>query len=217
MKFIQLNEVEELLSDNLTIMFGGFMGNGSPHNLIDVLVDSKINFITAICNDAGLEDYGLGKLIRTEKITKLIASHIGLNPNVAKQMNNNLIDVRLLPQGTLIECIRAGGYGLGAVITPTGVGTPLETPENTITIDNRKYLIEKPLNADLSIIYGTKCDILGNIKYSGTTQNFNTKMTLASEKVIVEVEEKVDYIFDPDEIDMHYSLIDYIYVNKEIR
>lgn len=214
MNQISSEKFKELLHDEMKIMFGGFMGNGAAHNLIELIKDSNINNIYAISNDAGLTDYGLGKLISTEQISLLKASHIGLNPSVAKRMAEQTMVVELVPQGTLVECIRAGGFGLGAVVTPTGVGTILEKEDNTLIIDGRKFLVEKPITADLAVIYGTICDKYGNVKYKGTTQNFNTQMAMASSTVVMEVEKIIDDVFDPNEIIIPHNIIDYYYVKE---
>lgn len=173
-------------------MFGGFMANGSAEKLIDVLVAKNIKNLTIICNDSGLIDKGVGKLIVNKQCTKLIASHIGLNKETGRQMTEGELDVSLVPQGTLVEQIRSGGYGLGGVLTRTGIGTLIEEGKQKVEVDGVTYLLEKPLRADFAIIFGSVVDKYGNIAYHGSTNNFNNVMAAAADITIVEAEKLVE-------------------------
>lgn len=153
--------------------------------------------LTVICNDGGVPGEGSGLLIRNKQVKKLIATHIGLNPEVAQQMNSGELEVELVPQGTFAERIRCGGAGIGGFLTPTGIGTEVEEGKQKITIDGKEYLLELPLRADVAIIRGSIVDKLGNVFYNGTTRNFNTVMATAADIVICAAEK----IVEPGEID----------------
>lgn len=177
------------IKDGATIMVGGFMSCGTPEILIDALVLKNVKNLTIICNDAGVPGRGVGKLLSSGQIKTLIASHVGLNPEVAQRMNTDVEEDRLecilVPQGTLAERVRAGGTGLGGFLTPTGVGTIVAEGKQVINIDGRDYLLEKPLKADFALIRGSVTDKFGNTTYNGTTRTFNPMMAAAAEYVIV--------------------------------
>jgi len=183
------DEAVSVIEDGATIMVGGFMVCGTPKNLIDALVRKNVKNLTIICNDAGLPDEGVGKLLRNGQIKTLIASHVGLNPEVAQRMNTDVEEDRveciLVPQGTLAERIRAASVGLGGFLTPTGVGTIVAEGKQTLEVEGREYLLELPLKADFALIRGTVTDKFGNTTYNGTTQNFNPLMAGAADHVIV--------------------------------
>jgi acetate CoA/acetoacetate CoA-transferase alpha subunit len=191
-KVVDKNELRHLLKDGISIMFGGFMACGTPQGLVDLLLEMNVKDLTLICNDAGFPDRGIGKLIVNKQVKKLITSHIGLNPEAGKQMNEGTLEVLLVPQGTLAEQIRAEGSGIGGFLTPTGVGTSVETGKQKMTIDGKEYLLEMPLRADFAMLRGSITDTDGNIYYKGTTRNFNPLMALAADTVIVETEELVE-------------------------
>jgi len=209
MKLIDINQFKTHFKDNLTIMVGGFMAVGTSEKLIDALVETNVKNLTIICNDAGFPDKGIGKLISNNQVRRLLASHVGLNPNVAKMMSERSLEVELIPQGTLVEQIRAGGAGLGGILTPTGIGTIVEERKQKITVDGKEYLLEKPLKADIAILRGTKVDKYGNVIYNATTRNFNPIMAMAAEKVFVFAENFVDSL-DPNNIMTPHIFIDYI-------
>ncbi len=177
------------IKDGAVIMVGGFMACGTPEILIDALVEKNVKDLTIICNDAGVPGRGVGKLLTNGQIKTLIASHVGLNPEVAARMNTDVeedkLECILIPQGTLAERIRAGGAGLGGFLTPTGVGTIVAEGKQVINVDGRDYLLEKPLKADFALIRGSLVDKFGNTIYNGTTQTFNPMMATAAETVIV--------------------------------
>ncbi|NCB41502.1 MAG: CoA transferase subunit A [Clostridia bacterium] len=183
------DEAVASIQDGASIMVGGFMVCGTPEILIDALVRKNVKNLTIICNDAGLPGKGVGKLLTNGQIKTLIASHVGLNPEVAQRMNTDVpedkLECILVPQGTLAERIRAASTGLGGFLTPTGVGTIVAEGKQTLTIEGKDYLLELPLKADFALIRGSITDKFGNTTYNGTTQNFNPLMAGAAEHVIV--------------------------------
>jgi len=191
-KVIKIQEAIDKIQEGAVIMFGGFMGNGSAHAMIDALVEKKVNNLTIICNDSGLIDYGVGKLVVNKQVKKIIASHIGLNKETGRQMNSGELEVNLVPQGTLVEQIRAHGYGLGGFLTKTGVGTLVEEGKKLIEVDGETYLLEKPLKADFAIVFGSVVDKRGNVVYKGSVNNFNHVMASAADTTIVEAEKLVE-------------------------
>jgi len=208
-KQIQVNDLKNHVFDGMSIMVGGFMAVGTPEILIDEIVRLQIKDITIICNDAGFIDKGVGKLIVNGQVKKLIASHIGLNPEAGRLMSEEKLEVVLVPQGTLIEQIRAGGAGLGRFLTPTGLGTIVEDGKDIITVDGSQYLLEKPIRADLALLYGSTVDAFGNVLYTKTTRNFNPIMATATDKVIVLAREIVQNI-DPDHVQTPHIFVDYV-------
>ena len=193
------------IKDGATIMVGGFMACGSPEILIDAVVRKGVKNLTIICNDAGVPGRGVGKLLSNGQIKKLIASHVGLNPEVAQRMNTDVaadkLDCLLVPQGTLAEQVRAGGAGLGGFLTPTGVGTIVAEGKQVINMDGRDYLLEKPLRADFALIRGSVTDKFGNTTYNGTTRTFNPMMAAAADHVIVGACEVVEVgAIDPNHV-----------------
>ncbi|MGL6168104.1 MAG: CoA transferase subunit A, partial [Fusobacteriaceae bacterium] len=155
-------------------------------------------------------EFEKGKLIVNKRVKKVIVSHIGTNPETGKQMNSGELEVVLVPQGTLVERIRAAGAGLGGILTPTGIGTVVQNGKEIIEIDKKKYLLEKPLKADIALIYGTKVDSFGNISFFGSTRNFNTVMATAADTVVVEADEVVEGCLEPNEIIIPGIFVDYI-------
>lgn len=188
-KVISLEKLKDIFKDDMTIMIGGFLGCGTGEKLIDLLIESDVKNLTIIGNDTSFVDRGIGRLIVNNQVKKVIASHIGTNAETGKLMNEGKIEVELSPQGTLIERVRAGGFGLGGILTPTGVGTLVEENKEKISINNKEYLLEYPLRADVALVKGSIVDEFGNTVYKGTTKNFNPMMAMASDIVIVEAEE----------------------------
>ena len=201
-KIITFSKAVAMIPDGATLMVGGFMGCGTPHKLIDALSKSGKGGFTLICNDGGMpggplgeEHYGVAKLIHNKQVKTLIATHVGLNPEVALQSNSGELELILIPQGSLAEMIRAKGAGLGGIITPTGVRTIVETYDHVhskIEIDGKMYLVERPLSADFALISGYNIDKFGNVWYKGTTRNFNVSMATAGDKVIAEADNLVE-------------------------
>jgi acetate CoA/acetoacetate CoA-transferase alpha subunit len=204
-KIMTAQEAVAGIWDGATVMVGGFMACGTPEILIDALVEKNARNLTIICNDAGVPGRGVGKLLSNGQIKTLIASHVGLNPEVAQRMNTNVAEDKLecilVPQGTLAERIRAGGAGLGGILTPTGVGTIVAEGKQVINVDGRDYLLEKPLKADFALIRGSVTDKFGNTTYNGTTRNFNPLMATAADYVIVGACEIVEIgAIDPNHV-----------------
>ena len=213
-KIISAKEAANMIKDGSSIMVGGFLSCGTPDKIIDELVKLNVSDFTMICNDTSTPGNDRGKLIENRQVKKVIASHIGTNPETGRQMHDGEIEVELVPMGTLIEKIRAKGTGLGGVLTPTGVGTIIEEDKQTMTIDGKKYIFEKPLGADFALIYGTKVDRYGNVSFEGTTRNHNTIMATAAETVIVQADELVDCL-DPNEVVIPGLFIDYVVAGEE--
>jgi acetate CoA/acetoacetate CoA-transferase alpha subunit len=198
-KVISFKEARQYFKDGMSIMFGGFMGIGTPEGLVNALLDHGARNLTLIGNDSSLPKTGVGPLIANKRVRKIIASHIGLNPETGRQMIAKEMEVDLVPQGTLVEQIRCGGAGLGGVLTPTGVGTIVEQGKMKLTFDGIEYLLERPLRADLAILKAKKSDRIGNLVYERAARNFNPVMALAADLVIVEVDEIVEVgEIDPD-------------------
>ncbi|WP_269320299.1 CoA transferase subunit A [Oceanivirga salmonicida] len=190
-----LNEIK----DGSVLMIGGFLGAGTPHKIVDKLVERNVKDLTIIANDTSFVDYGIGKLIANKQVKRVIASHIGTNKETGNQMNTGFIEVELVPQGTLAERIRAKGAGLGAIVTPTGIGTIVEENKQKLTIDGKEYLVEEAIGADYALIFGSIVDKSGNIFYAKSTKNFNPLMATAANKVIVEAKKIVEVgELDPD-------------------
>jgi len=190
-KIIDARQAAELVEDGMTVMIGGFMSNGTPEIIMDALVEKGVKDLTVIANDTGSPGNGIAKLISVGAVKRLIASHIGLNPQTGQLMTEGKLDVTLVPQGTLAEQIRAGGAGLGGVLTPTGLGTDIAKGKQVINIDGKDFLLEKPLHADVALLRGSVIDREGNIFYKGTTRNFNPMMATAADVVIAAAEELV--------------------------
>ncbi len=191
-KIISVEEAVAKIKDGMTVMIGGFMAAGTPHKIIDALSKSKVKNLTVICNDTAFPDKGIGILVTNKQVKKVIASHIGTNPNTIEQFNNKELEVQFVPQGTLAEQVRCGGAGLGGFLTPTGIGTVVEEGKQKMTVNGVEYLLELPIRADVALIGASIGDQSGNLCYKGTTQNFNPMMATAADLVIAEVEEMVE-------------------------
>lgn len=185
-KIVALDQAIDMVQDGQTIMVGGFMANGTPERIIDALVEKGVKNLTLICNDTGFVDRGVGKMVVKKQFSKIIASHVGLNRETGRQMNEAETVVDLVPQGTLAESIRAGGFGLGGFLTPTGIGTLVEEGKQKITVDGKEYLLEKPLKADVALILANVADESGNLQYAGSENNFNQLMAANANVTIVE-------------------------------
>ena len=211
-KRISLQDAVSKVKDGMVVMVGGFLGAGSPTAILDALAESGVKDLTLICNDTAYPDVAHGKLITNKQVKKLIVSHIGTNPNTSEQMNSGELKIEFAPQGTLAERIRAAGAGLGGVLTTTGMGTVVAEGKETVTVDGKTYLLEKPLKADVALIGATVADENGNLVYVGTTQNFNPLMATAADLVIAEAEKvvKVGEIA-PEAVQTPAMFVDYIY------
>lgn len=203
------NFFKSLLKDGMSIHVGGFLTNGSPEKLIDLVVESGVKNLTIICNDGGYEGNGIGKMINHHQVKKLIASHIGTNPDVGRLMNAGELEVELVPQGTLIERIRAYGAGLGGILTPTGLNTLVQEGKQIIQVQGKEYLLEEALGADMALIGGAIADNYGNLKYIETMRNFNPMMATAAGIVVVEAMEIIDEM-DPENVVTPHPFVDYV-------
>jgi acetate CoA/acetoacetate CoA-transferase alpha subunit len=214
MKRISLEEAVAMIPTGARVMVGGFMGVGTPERLVDELVRQNKSELTVICNDAGLPGKGVGKLIDATLVSALTASHIGLNPKAQQQMMAKQIAVDLVPQGTLVERIRAGGCGLGGVLTPTGVGTIVEAGKRRVELNGKTFLLEAAMRADFALIHAFVADHLGNLTYVLTARNFNPVMAMAADTVIVTAEHIVPVgVVAPDQVITPAPLVDYLVMN----
>lgn len=219
-KFITAREAAAMVKDGTVLMVGGFMGHGSPDAIIQALVDSDVQDLVIACNDTGVPEgadkhgfRGISELVARHKIKTLYATHIGLNPETGRQMSEGTLEVHLIPQGTFAERIRCAGFGLGGVLTPTGIGTDVAAGKQVITVDGKDYLLETPLRGDIALIRGSIVDTLGNVYYKGTTNNFNSVMAMACKTVIVEAEE----IVEPGEIAPEHIMTPFVCVDYIVR
>jgi acetate CoA/acetoacetate CoA-transferase alpha subunit len=200
-----------LIPDGSSVMFGGFMAVGSPARIVDALVARGARNLTIIGNDTARPGFGVGKLIDAGCVARCIVSHIGTNPVTQKKMIAGEIAVDLVPQGTLAERIRAGGAGLGGVLTPTGVGTAVEDGKRVIEVDGRSFLLELPLTADVAIIHAHEADYNFNLTYRLTATNFNPVIALAARCVIAEPAEIVPVgVIPPDAIRTPGIIVDHL-------
>lgn len=211
-KIVGKSEVMKLLTDDLSIMIGGFLAVGTPEKLVDLLVAKEVKNLTIIGNDSGFPDRGIGRLVVNRQAKKIVASHIGTNPETGKQMNAGELEVILTPQGTLAEQIRAAGAGLGGFYTPTGVGTVVEEGKEKKVIGGIEYLLEFPVKADLALVKAWKADKKGNLLYRHSARNFNPIIATAADIVIVEAEEIVEVGEIPaNDVMTPGIFVDYIY------
>ena len=214
MNVVSVEEAVALVPNGASIMIGGFMGVGGPDRLMDELVRQKKSGLTVIANDASLPGQGIGKLVDAGLITRLTASHIGLNPKAQQQMLQQKMSIELVPQGTLVERIRAGGCGLGGVLTPTGVGTIVEEGKQKIEMGGKAYLLETALRADFALVHAFLADYEGNLSYALTARNFNPIMAMAADTVIVTAEHIVPVgVIAPDHVVTPGPLVDYLVGN----
>ncbi|MBQ4078374.1 CoA transferase subunit A [bacterium] len=213
-KLITAQEAAKKIKDNSTLMVGGFLSCGTPHIILDAISKENIKNLTLISNDTSVPNKDKSKLIENGLVKKVITTHIGTNPITGQKMQSGELEVEFYPMGTLVEKIHAKGSGLGGVLTPTGVGTILEEGKKIVEIKGKKFIFEEPLGADVAVIYGTTVDKYGNVKYEGTTRNFNTSMATAADMVIVQAEKFVDEI-NPDEVVIPSIFIDYIVKEEE--
>jgi acetate CoA/acetoacetate CoA-transferase alpha subunit len=211
MRTAALEKAVEMIPDGASLMVGGFMGVGTPERLIDELVRQGKRGLTVIANDTAVPGRGIGKLVSAGVVAKAVVSHIGLNPETQRKMIAGEIEVDLVPQGSLIERIRAGGFGLGGVLTPTGVGTLAEEGRRRIELDGRQYLIEPALKADFALVEAFLSDYYGNLVYALTARNFNPVIAMAASTVIVDAAHIVPVgMISPDHVVTPAVLVDYL-------
>jgi acetate CoA/acetoacetate CoA-transferase alpha subunit len=228
-KRLDIDKVAGFLRDGMTIMYGGFMGNGTPPRLIQAILDSGVRDLTMIGDDTAFSDAtkgpeGVGLLIRNHRVKKMITGHIGLNKEAQRQMIAGEMEIELCPIGSIAERIRAGGSGLGGVLTPTGVGTSVGEvkqdvsingkqfdTKQTLNINGRDYLLELPLVADLAVLEAVVVDKMGNLVYYASMRNHNPLMALAAKTVIVEAHQIVEVgSIEPDHVMTPGVLVDHI-------
>jgi acetate CoA/acetoacetate CoA-transferase alpha subunit len=214
MKTVPLEQAVAMIPEGARLMIGGFMGVGSPERLVDEIIRQGKRDLTVIANDTAKPGTGIGKLVSAKLVRSVIVSHIGLNRETQQQMIAGEMTVELAPQGTLIERIRAGGCGLGGVLTSTGVGTVVEEGKRKIEIDGEEYLLETPLRADFALVHAFLADYLGNLAYALTARNFNPILAMAGETVIADAEHIVPVgVIAPDHVVTPAPLVDYIVAN----
>ena len=214
MRVVSAEEAVAMIPDGASIMVGGFMGVGTPARLLDELVRQKKSGLSLISNDAAIPGTGVAKLFEGAQVSRMIGTHIGLNPKAQQQMLGKQITVDLIPQGTFVERIRAGGFGLGGVLTPTGVGTLVEEGKQKIEVNGKEFLLETALRADFALVHAFLADYLGNLAYALTARNFNPVMAMAADTVIVTAENIVPVgVIAPDHVVTPGPLVDYLVSN----
>jgi len=210
-KIVTMKEAAGMIKDGSKVMVSGFLGAGGPSKLLHEVAQTGVKNLTVMANDGAKTGWALGELISNGQVKKLIATHIGLNPEVGKKMNAGEMEVELVPQGSFAEKIRAGGAGLGGVLTKTGLGTIIADGKQVINIDGTDFLLEKPLHADVALICGYKVDKNGNVWYKGSARNFNVVMATAADLVICEADNIVELgEIEPENVMTPGILVDYI-------
>jgi len=211
MRTLSLADAVALIPDGASLMIGGFMAVGTPESVIDELVRQGKRNLTVIANDTAAPGVGIGKLIGARLVKKVIASHIGTNPETQALMIAGEMEVDLVPQGTLIERIRAGGFGLGGILTATGLGTVVEQGKQKVAVDGKDYLVEPALRADFALVNAFLADYLGNLAYALTGRNFNPVIAMAADTVIVAADNIVPVgVIPPDHVVTPAALVDYL-------
>ncbi|MEC9488178.1 MAG: 3-oxoacid CoA-transferase subunit A [Halanaerobium sp.] len=215
-KVKSLHEAIGNIREGSVVMIPGFLTVGTPGLLVDALVDSGVGDLTVICNDTAFPERGIGKLICNRQVKKVITSHIGTNKETGRQMNEGELEVELVPQGTLIEQIRAAGAGLGGILTPTGIGTVVEEGKEIIEVNGQRFLLELPLRADVALLKAKRADHAGNLVYDKTARNFNPLIAIAADLVIAEADEIVeDGEIDPDHVVTQGIFVDMIVKGRD--
>ncbi|WP_369899816.1 3-oxoacid CoA-transferase subunit A [Bacillus manliponensis] len=218
--FGKIKEIEDVMPffhNDMTLMFGGFGGIGSPPSLIDAIVEKGFSRLHLIGNDTGFPDVGIGRLVTNERVKSLVTSHIGSNPNAGRQLNEGRLQIEFSPQGTLAERIRAGGVGLGGVLVDVGVDTIVEEGKRTMEMNGKTYLVETALTAEVSIVFAKKADPFGNLVFDKSARNMNPHVAMAGDITIVEAEEIVPLgALDPEEIVVPGVYVDYIVSSKGV-
>ena len=214
MEAISVEDAIDMIPHGASLMIGGFMGVGTPERLIDELVRQGKRDLVVIANDAATPGRGIGKLIAAGLVAKAVASHIGLNPEAQRQMLAGKMSVDLVPQGTLIERIRAGGFGLGGVLTATGLGTVVEEGKRRIEVAGKSYLLETALRSEFALIHAFLADQIGNLSYALTARNYNPVIAMAADTVIATAENIVPVgVIAPDHVITPAAVVDYLVLN----
>lgn len=211
---IALDAAVALIPHGAVLMVGGFMGVGTPEPIIEEIVRQRKAGLTIIANDTGKPGVGIGKLVDAKLVATAVVSHIGLNPETQRQMIAGELVVELVPQGTLIERIRAGGFGLGGVLTATGLGTEAAAGKQTIDVDGATFLVERPLRADFALIHASMADHYGNLVYALTARNFNPVIAMSADTVMACAVNIVPVgVIPPDQVMTPAPVVDYIIVH----
>jgi acetate CoA/acetoacetate CoA-transferase alpha subunit len=208
---LRVEDAAALVPDGAVVLIGGFMGVGSPHRMIEALVARGVRGLTIVANDTAKPGFGIGRLVSAGAVARVITSHIGLNPETQAKMISGEIAVELVPQGTLIERIRAGGVGLGGILTATGIGTEVEDGKQVVEVDGKHFLLERPIRGDVALIAARQADYNGNLEYSLTAHNFNPIIAMAADLVIAEAEHIVPVgVIPPDAVKTPGVLVDHL-------
>jgi acetate CoA/acetoacetate CoA-transferase alpha subunit len=211
MQTISLENAVAMIPDGASVMIGGFMAVGTPERIVDELVRQRKRDLIVIGNDTAMPGVGIGKLVQAKLVRKAVVSHIGTNPETQRQMLAGEMEVELVPQGTLVERIRAGGYGLGGILTPTGLGTVVEEGKQKVAVAGKDYLIEPALRAGFALVNAFLADYHGNLAYALTARNFNPVMAMAAETVIVDADNIVPVgVIAPDHVVTPAPIVDYL-------
>ena len=211
---ISLEQSVAMIPDGVSLMIGGFMAVGTPERVVDEIVRQNKRNLTVVANDTAVPGCGIGKLVDAKLLRKVIVSHIGLNPETQRQMMAGELEVDLVPQGTLIERIRAGGHGLGGILTQTGIGTPVENGKQRIDVDGKSYLLEVALRADFALVQAFLADYLGNLSYALTARNFNPVIAMAAATVSASADNIVPVgVISPDHVVTPAPVVDYLIAN----
>jgi acetate CoA/acetoacetate CoA-transferase alpha subunit len=214
MRTSSLEQAVALIPDGASLMIGGFMAVGTPERVVDEIVRQGKRDLTVIANDTAAPGRGIGKLVGAKLLRKAIVSHIGLNPETQRQMIAGDLEVELVPQGTLIERIRAGGHGLGGILTRTGIGTIVEEGKQRIDVSGKSYLVEPALRADFALVQAFLADYMGNLSYALTARNFNPVIAMAADTVIASAEHIVPVgVLAPDHVVTPAPVVDYLIAN----
>ncbi|MGG4494198.1 CoA transferase subunit A [Brevibacillus reuszeri] len=212
--FEKVVSIEEALShfrDGMTLLAGGFGGIGNPPTLVQGILDKGIRDLTLISNDTAFPHIGIGKLVTEKRVKKVIASHVGSNPNAGAQMTAGELEVEFCPQGILAERVRAGGVGLGGILSDVGIGTIAEKGKQKIVVDGKEYLLETPITAEVAIVHAKKADRFGNLVFDTSARNFNPLVAMAGDITIVEADEIVEIgELHPEEIVTPGVFVNYI-------
>jgi acetate CoA/acetoacetate CoA-transferase alpha subunit len=194
-----------------TLLVGGFMGVGSAHRMIDALLATGTGGLTVVCNDLSTPEKGIGRLVVSGQVRRAIVSHIGLNPVAQKRMIAGNLAVELVPQGTLVERIRAGGYGLGGILSATGLGTSVEDGKQIAEIDGKRFILERPIRGDFALLGCQHADYYGNLAYTLTAHNFNPVLAMAADTVIAEADHILLVgMISPDAVKTPGIVVDYL-------
>jgi len=216
-QLVSLEEAVSKIENGMTIMVGGFIGCGAPDQLLEAVCEKETKELTVIANDTGSLGDAMSQLIVKRCVSKLIATHIGTNKETGRQMTAGELDVKLVPQGTLAEQIRADGAGLGGILTPTGIGTIIEEGKQKLVVEGQEYLLELPVHANVALLKAHKADKAGNLVYRRAARNFNPLMAMAADIVIAQVDQIVEVgEIDPDEVMTPGIFVDYL-VQKQPR